>query len=393
MLSGHSFNALLKTLEEPPAHVIFLLATTDPQKLPITVLSRCLQFHLKNMPVAAINNQLTNILNKEQIQCEPEALHYIAQSANGSMRDALSILDQAIAHGQGQVVTEKVLTMLGCIDKKHTLNLLSALQQQNAKSLLQECQRITELAADYQHVMADLLHYLTEIAILQAIPDAELTDETQREVLMQFASTISKEDIQLYYQIALMGSKDLSYTPSLQAGFTMTMLRMLSFSPQQKVSSVEPITTVTTPATTTTKMTQTAAPTPTKAPSSDWSQIVTDLSLAGPLLILAKHCSAKTITDSQIELILDAQQAPLLNEKSKQRLTDAISTYFKKDISVIITIGAANIDNTPATIAKKAAHAASEKAQKSIKNDRNVQAILEQFNATINTSTIKTKEE
>lgn len=417
MLSGHSFNALLKTLEEPPEHVIFLLATTDPQKLPITVLSRCLQFHLKNMPVTAITTQVKSILGKEEISFEPEALSYIAQSANGSMRDALSILDQAIAHGQGQIQTAKVLAMLGSLDKQHTINLLTALQQNDSPALLQLCQHIAELAADYQQVLADLLHCLTEIAILQAVPDAELADETQRNALTQFAKNISKENIQLYYQIALIGNKDLTYAPSLQTGFTMIMLRMLSFTPSSEPTT-KPLFKTSVPANTTSTKTAPqiqkpiATPTPPKkaeafepevpnniesessTPSNfDWAQTLTELSLSGPLGILAKHCMVKTKTSDKIILVLDAQQAPLLTEKNKERLIEAITTYFKKKISIDIEVGKSNITNTPASIAKQTANQAREKAQESIKKDSNVQAILEQFNATINMSSVKTKEE
>ena len=417
MLSGHSFNALLKTLEEPPEHVIFLLATTDPQKLPITVLSRCLQFHLKNMPVTAITAQVKNILGKEKILFEPEALSYIAQSANGSMRDALSILDQAIAHGQGQIQTAKVLAMLGSLDKQHTINLLTALQQNDGQALLQLCQHIAELAADYQQVLADLLHCLAEIAILQAVPDAQLADETQRNALTQFADNISKENIQLYYQIALIGNKDLTYAPSLQTGFTMIMLRMLSFTPSAEPTT-KPLLKTSVPANKTSTKTPPQIQKPMATPTTsnktetfepnvsnniesesatlsnfDWTQTLAELSLSGPLGILAKHCTVKTKTNDKIIFILDAQQAPLLTERNKERLIEAITTYFKKKISIEIEVGKSNIATTPASIAKKAANQAQEKAQESIKKDSNVKAILEQFNATINMSSVKTKEE
>jgi len=408
MLSGHSFNALLKTLEEPPAHVIFLLATTDPQKLPITVLSRCLQFHLKNMSEAQIVEQLKAILQKEQITFEDEALKYMANAANGSMRDALSLLDQAIAHGQGQVITEKVLAMLGCIDKKYTVQFIIALHEQDGKALIDLCQEIAALAADYQQVLTDLLHTLTEIALLQTVPNAVITDESQRDILTKLANEVPKENIQLYYQIALIGNKDLSFAPALQTGFTMLMLRMLSFTPnitevdkpvQQAVSHAQQGTTQQKQSKVTHNIVEStniqsdstkAAAKPIDSTSLQWDELINQLDLQGSLKILANHCVAKVLSNTKVHLCLEASQAPLLTPRNKTRLQEALSHYFKGSVALEITTTEAPI-SSPSNKLKIHNNEKAEKARISIEKDHNVQAILKTFNAKIDTDSIKTK--
>ncbi|MAZ38621.1 MAG: DNA polymerase III subunit gamma/tau [Legionellales bacterium] len=408
MLSGHSFNALLKTLEEPPSHVMFLLATTDPQKLPVTVLSRCLQFHLKNMPEMLINQHLASILSQEKIAFESEALPYIAQAAKGSMRDALSLLDQAISHGQGNVILDKVLAMLGCIDQQHTIALIQALAANSPEKLFEICQKIAELAADYQQVISDILHILTEIALLQTLPSATLRDETQRGVLLQLGECINKETVQLYYQIALLGNKDIAYAPSANTGFMMLMLRMLNFTPQSKSTQPSNVILKTTDQTSKNRASKLSAeklgkiiqnPPKQQKPAvetlspvaQDWETIINQIQLSGPLKILATHCIAKEITDSSIHLILETSQAPLLTERNKMRLNEALTTYFNKSLSLKIDITADEIAS-PATLLKQKIQLKNEQAHKNIEKDQNVQSILKEFNATIDINAIKAKE-
>jgi len=231
MLSGHSFNALLKTLEEPPEHVKFLLATTDPQKLPVTILSRCLQFNLKNMSPERITEHLKFVLGEEQIPFEEPALWQLGRSADGSMRDALSLTDQAIAFGENSVMETDVSTMLGSIDRGRIQQIFDALLQKNAAEVLNQITELAEFSPDFSSVLEELISLLHRVAVVQAVPDSITGDETLAQKLRDYASQITAEDLQLYYQIALIGRRDLPLNPSPKAGLEMVLLRMLAFSP------------------------------------------------------------------------------------------------------------------------------------------------------------------
>ena len=232
MLSSHSFNALLKTLEEPPPHVKFLLATTDPQKLPVTILSRCLQFHLKNMEPQKIVEHLAHVLDKEMVDFEEPALFQIARSADGSMRDAMSLTDQAIAFGGGRVAESDVNAMLGAVDHKLVLQILSSLAQQDTPALMSAIETLSEYAPDYSSVLSELLSVLHRIAVGQALPAAVDNRSGDRESLLKLAAVIPPETVQLFYQTALMGRRDLPLSPDQRMGFEMVLLRMLAFCPQ-----------------------------------------------------------------------------------------------------------------------------------------------------------------
>ena len=240
MLSTSSFNALLKTLEEPPPHVKFLLATTDPQKLPVTVLSRCLQFNLKNLIPEKIVNHLAHVLNEEQIRYEEPALWLLARSADGSMRDALSLTDQSIAFGAGAVIENDVRAMLGTIDQRLVYRILDALVALDPSELLASVSDLAQFSPDYMTVLGDLISLLHRIAVAQVLPEAvdnSMGDQTQVSTL---AHKIRPEDIQLFYQIALMGRKDLPFAPDAREGLEMILLRMLAFRPADaKASSIE----------------------------------------------------------------------------------------------------------------------------------------------------------
>ena len=232
MLSSHSFNALLKTLEEPPPHVKFLLATTDPQKLPVTILSRCLQFHLKNMDPERIVGHLQYVLEQEMVPFEEAALWQLGRAAAGSMRDALSLTDQAIAFGGDKVSDSDVSTMLGTIDQSLVYELLAALSAHNGDELFAAVDRLAEFAPDYAAAMADLLSLLHRIAIAQTVPEAVDNSRGDRSQVLQFAQQIAPETVQLFYQMALLGRRDLPLSPDPRAGFEMALLRMLAFQPQ-----------------------------------------------------------------------------------------------------------------------------------------------------------------
>ena len=232
MLSNSSFNALLKTLEEPPEHVKFLLATTDPQKLPATILSRCLQFNLKNMSPDKIVGHLTHVLNEEAVPYETAALWQLARSADGSMRDALSLTDQAIAFGRGKLSEADVSDMLGTIDQQFTQNIVTALARQDAPSLLQAVAEFAERSPDYEAALADLQTLLHRIAIAQAVPEALDNSFGDRQHILALAAALAAEDVQLFYQMALMGVRDVKLSTVPRSGFEMVLLRMLAFKPQ-----------------------------------------------------------------------------------------------------------------------------------------------------------------
>lgn len=232
MLSNHSFNALLKTLEEPPEHVKFLLATTDPQKLPVTILSRCLQFNLKNMSPEKIVEHLQHVLDKEVIPYEEAALWLLARAADGSMRDALSLTDQAISFGGEKITERDVAAMLGTIDHGLIQKLVDALIVADAKALLEAVAVFAEHAPDFATALNDLLSVLHRIAIAQALPEALDNSQGDRQQILAFAGQLTPEDVQLYYQIALLGRRDLHLASTPRAGFEMTLLRMLAFKPQ-----------------------------------------------------------------------------------------------------------------------------------------------------------------
>lgn len=240
MLSRHSFNALLKTLEEPPAHVKFLLATTDPQKLPVTILSRCLQFHLKALDPEQIRKQLENVLTQETIATEPRALQLLSRAADGSMRDALSLTDQAIAMGQGAVTTETVAQMLGTLDDEQPLAMLEALVSADGGQMMAQVEQAASRGVDWENLLVETLSLLHRIAMVQLLPsvlDNHYAAIEQR--LRELARVIPPVDVQLYYQTLLIGRKELAYAPDKRMGVEMTLLRALAFHP--KVIIAEPV--------------------------------------------------------------------------------------------------------------------------------------------------------
>ncbi|MGR8948043.1 MAG: DNA polymerase III subunit gamma/tau [Gammaproteobacteria bacterium] len=228
MFSTHSFNALLKTLEEPPPHVKFLLATTDPKKLPVTILSRCLQFNLKRVPVEQLITHLAMIAEQESVTADGEALAQLAKAADGSVRDALSLLDQAIAYGAGSVSNVDVSSMLGTIAGNEIVGLVDALHAKDGTAVLRLARQLSESAPDYQYVLGEMLSFLRRIAVAQALNN-DIDEFEQSPDVVRLASAIPPEDTQLYYQIALIGRRDLSLAPEPQAGFEMVLLRMLAF--------------------------------------------------------------------------------------------------------------------------------------------------------------------
>ncbi len=369
MLSRHSFNALLKTLEEPPPHIKFLLATTDPQRLPATVLSRCLQFHLLAMPAEQIHQHLQHVLTQEGIAYEPAATQLLAKAAEGSMRDALSLLDQSIAYGDGKVLTEDVKTMLGAIDTKTLYELLDALSQPDANKIIEGVNKLAEQGADFHRALADFLSLLHQIAILQATP--QMPSQAIDERLIPFAKTISREDVQLYYQIGLLGQRDLPWSPSPQIGFEMALLKMLAFTPQEKISDSPPNT-----------MTQKT--------EHSWKDLINHLQLDGGTKALAEHCGLKSLTDQHLHLLLHASKQPLLNQKHIDRIRESLSKYMHKPMTVEVSIEASGIE-TPADRNRLDKELQQKIAEQTILNDPIIKKMMQAFDATLVKSSVDAK--
>lgn len=402
MLSGHSFNALLKTLEEPPEHVKFILATTDPEKLPATVLSRCLQFHLLALLPDEIASHLNMICEQEQIPCDDTGLRLLARAANGSLRDALSLLDQAIAYGNQAIQADSVREMLGTIEPHHLADLTQALIDQSAEQLLDISQHLVRQGADFSQVLADFSHFLYQIAQHQACP--QHTDSEQQAAISPLAEALSGAEIQLFYQIAIKSLDDLSLAPSAEVGFNMALLRMLAFyqtqpetpnnNQTQKPVSKNPLPTEKAKATTK-SVSPTAPNTQAKAShtakpstsSDSWSEAVKALNLSGAARVLALNCELKQEDEKKVELQIDQQHQPLLQEKYRSKIADALTELTGKKRQVNITISTAPVDS-PEQQNQQAQQKKQAAAVESVHKDHHIQQIVETFDAKIIESSI-----
>jgi DNA polymerase-3 subunit gamma/tau len=399
MLSGHSFNALLKTLEEPPPHVKFLLATTDPQRLPVTVLSRCLQFNLKSMSASMISGHLRHVAAREGITADETALMQLARVADGSMRDALSLLDQAIAFGQGEVRDSGVADMLGAIPRVHFQALVSGLANRNAGCVMEAVSGLAEQTADFEQALAELLSLCHQAALYQLVPES-LDEGADIELVSMLAQTTTPEDIQLFYQIALMGRRDLALVPDPKAGFEMVLLRMLSFQPL-KVET----TTTTQPAEAPPKRParpeknvqaeaeearrqrarSEAAPVAgvvSQPPKVDWSQVLRQLGLQGVAYALASNCSFKSYSRGEIRLVLEAQHAQIRTKNAEVRLQSALSKYFSEEIRLRIDIDKHSME-TPAQLRSRDIAGMRQAAEKAIDDDTIVREFKERLGAKV----------
>lgn len=407
MLSNHSFNALLKTLEEPPAHAIFILATTDPERLPATVLSRCLQFQLKAMTPEQIIQRLDHILTVEQFAFTAPALAIIAQAAQGSMRDALSLLDQVIALGQGQVTEQAALDLLGGITTESILQLLQAIALHDGVQALAMIQNWLSDGIDFQQAQEMLIECLHQISLVQVIPQAGNTEQMLA-LTKTLATLLSKEQTQLYYQIALHGKRDLAYAPTPRLGFEMTVLRMLAFSPMAQlempvankpamlvpsipVAATVPEKIIPKPAAILEPMPSpiaAIAAEPSVVPAIDWALLLPQLGLAGANKVLAEHCILKNHNEQTFELTVDASHRAMLTTLSQEKLTQALTNYYKKPICVKIDIGSADLP-TPANLVRQRNKAILNEAEQSLLQDPNLQTLLKRFDASIESGSIK----
>jgi DNA polymerase-3 subunit gamma/tau len=400
MLSTHSFNALLKTLEEPPPHVKFLLATTDPQKLPVTVLSRCLQFNLKRFPPGLIFKRLIEITAAENIEAEPDALRLVARAAQGSMRDALSLLDQVIAFGGSKLTAADTRTMLGTLDRSEVFGIIEAVAARDARSVLERVAQLDERAPEYREVLAELAALLQKVALLQAVPDLQLDEAEDIEAYQRLAGAMTPEDAQLFYQIAVVGRRDLELAPDARGGFEMVLLRMLAFSvaesgsiavrsanasqappsrpaPSRRAETQSPATTVQAP----------LAP----AAGDDWATIVPKLNLQGPSSQLAAHCLLTSKQGNKVRLALDAEGETFRRPALEERLAQALSLYYGEPIKLEIASVGEPV-RTPARLQKAAADDRLQAARASIDGDPNIHAMRDIFGATVQPDSIRPTE-
>jgi DNA polymerase-3 subunit gamma/tau len=311
MLSKSSFAALLKTLEEPPPHVKFLFATTDPQKLPITVLSRCLQFNLKNLSAERITEHLKYVLGEEKVPFEEAGLWSLGRAADGSMRDALSLTDQAVGHGGGSITESDVISMLGTIERHFVVDICIAMASQNGEKLLSSVGQMAEHSPDYDAALGDVLSIWHQVAILQTVPEALDRGISHFDELANLAETVSREDVQLFYQICLLGRKDLPLAPEQRAGFEMVMLRAMAFRPTENGRPV--------PLKSPPPEVEQPAKKPEPAPTADVSHHSAGIAYKDPNESLDADA---TVEENKLKETLEALDIDLLNEEPAVEITN-----------------------------------------------------------------------
>jgi len=399
MLSAHSFNALLKTLEEPPPHVKFLLATTDPQKLPATVLSRCLQFNLKRLPAADIAAHLKRILEQEGVAFEAAGLKLLAQAADGSMRDALSLLDQLIAFGGGRAGEAQARAMLGTISRDHVVRIAQLLAEADSAALLACAQSLEEFAPDYAQVLDELAALLVRVGLRQAVSDYEGDELYAPELLERLARALSPEDVQLFYQTAIIGRRDLPLAPDPRTGFEMTLLRMIAFRPAGEWLSPRPAAadpaprpggavTGTGAASGSGGTASAAGSTSVAAGGDSWAAIVSALELSGAARQLASHCVLVGRQGAVVRLALDARNQPVRTPAQEEKLAQALSRYFGEPVRLefqAVTAGA----ETPALLARRLSEQELAAARRTFDAEPGVQGLRERFGATVLPDTVR----
>ena len=396
MLSKSAFNALLKTLEEPPPHVKFLLATTDPQKIPVTVLSRCLQFNLKRLPEGLIAGRLSHILDAEKIEYEAPAVNLLAHAADGSLRDALSLLDQAIAFGGGEVKDTDVRSMLGTIERTHVRGLLEALVAHDGAAMLAAVGRLDERAPDYGLVLDELASMLQRIAVAQAVP-AAAGEFDEAETIKGLAGRLEPADVQVCYQIALLGRRDLALAPSPRAGFEMTLLRMLAFRPGEAVpmpaasgrglTDAEPAPKAG-PAPRGTMTTPKANVTSTAWREPAWPELVEQLGLRGTARELANQCVFRRREGTTLHLAINFEHREMATGQLVGRLEEALTRHFGENLKVKIQPGEGPLE-TPAKLDEKREAEKLEAARLAVAADPKVRELCETFGTQVNPELVK----
>ena len=419
MLTNHAFNAMLKTLEEPPEHVKFILATTDPQKIPVTILSRCLQFNLKQMPVALIVEHLEKVLAAEKVTYEVNALRVLAKAAQGSMRDALSLTDQAIAYAAGKVTEESVRGMLGTLDDAYLIRILDCLIAKDGASLLAVANEMGERSMSFSLALQDLSSLLQKIAAAQVVPESVLEDWPEAGEIRRLATQLTKEEAQLFYQITITSRPDLSLAPDEQTGFAMTLLRMLAFRPgstgggagggaaptpsappvastSRPISAPAPAAKTVAPAAASvsaplqTKSVAAATPVGDAANRPDWHSLVRQLPVKGLVQQLAFQTELQDWKDSAagVKATIVTPMPQLASEASIARLAEALTIHFGKPVKIAIEKG----EVEGKTVAKVDAQIHQEKrmnAEQMIAADPFIQQLEKEFGAKVVGGSVK----
>ncbi|MEI7455085.1 MAG: DNA polymerase III subunit gamma/tau [Nitrosomonadales bacterium] len=419
MLSKSAFNAMLKTLEEPPAHVKFILATTDPQKIPVTVLSRCLQFNLKQLPPALIVAHLQHVLTQEHIEFELGALGLVARAAQGSMRDALSLTDQAIAFSAGKLEESAMRSMLGAIDQGYLFELLHALHRQNGADLLGVAESMATRSIAFDAALQELASLLHRIALAQTVPQAMAEDDPERGRVLELAANFTPEEVQLFYQIAIHGRAEIELAPDEYAGFSMTLLRMLAFAPSrealpvkgftQAVQPVQPAQEVrTVQAAQPVQTVQAAQPVQAAqvvqsvvqvaaAPvavshadgeTPDWNHLLGRLNVQAMAQQLAKHCVLDSVSQEQVVLRLAQEHKHLQTKMATDNLQTALSDYFARPLKLSVVLGKVEVA-TPAKIEHQTRETRQQQAIDSVAGDAFVSGAVTELGATVVPESIK----
>jgi len=414
MLSKSAFNAMLKTLEEPPDHVKFILATTDPQKIPVTVLSRCLQFNLKQIPLSLITEHLKHVLEQEKIASDETSLQLLARAAQGSMRDALSILDQAIIFSKGKVEESRVHAMLGTIDQVYLYDLLEAILQKNGANLLNIADGIEAKSLSFDNALQDLARLLHTLSLAQIVPQSINENIPEYKQIIALSKKFSPEELQLYYQIALNGRDDLGLAPDEYAGFTMTLMRMLAFIPENLSGNTK----VLAPPSDLNSIAQTPNINKNISIASDsnsehippailndvkdpnlysndagqsdihWPSLVNQLKLNGMARMLAQNCEIKNYSTGSLELCLLAEHKHLLEKRYQDKVKVALNEHFGNNIYLKFSVGTVT-GITPAELDNREKKTKQQQAITAIETDPIVRQLMDNFDAKLINSSIK----
>ena len=411
-LTKEAFNALLKTLEEPPAHIKFILGTTDPQKVPVTVLSRCLQFNLRQMASTTIAEYLQNVLKQENISFEPAAIHLISRAAAGSMRDALSLTDQAIAYGNQSVNEAEVRSMLGAIDQTYLFEIIHALLAQDGASLIEKAKQMEARSISFEAALNDLANLLHQIAMAQTVPSSIATDLPERMQLLDLAQKLSPETLQLYYQITLLGRRDIGLAPDEYAGFTMTLLRMLAFAPTEKIAESATAKSASNSQVVIESLVQAKPAEPKRIESEqikpvendapevnihkasslinfdgNWRNLVEKNLKLGLARALAQNCELLSYDENSLTLRVAENQKHLVSANYQDKLSASINDYFGRKIRLNFEVNAEA--NTPAKQSASEKATIQSGAEAAIMQDSFVQALINDLGAQIIPNSIK----
>ncbi|MDX1460808.1 MAG: DNA polymerase III subunit gamma/tau [Xanthomonadales bacterium] len=397
MLSGSSFNALLKTLEEPPPHVKFVLATTDVEKIPVTILSRCLRFNLRRLLPTQIGEYLGQILEQEKVEAEAAAVTRIARAADGSMRDGLSLLDQAIAFGGGQLRDQDVADMLGSVDHEYVARVLRAVAGGDADGALEIVAELFSQARDPEALLASMAEILHRVCLVQVAPDYRDPDRSDWDAIIQLAETVSAEDAQLFYEVAVHGARDLGLAPDPRTGLEMTLLRMMAFRPaeapaasggasapktksssgQKKRKAVKP-----------SKPAQVAQPEPTAQPAAarsgdnDWHGLLPKLSLSGPVRELARNIELESRQGDRWQFLIPDAVRHLGSDTMVRKLESELSSQLGQPVRLHVHTASEPVV-TPAVVGERANRKRASEAERAITGDETVRELQARFDAEI----------